>query len=406
MLTLTRSISTSRALVSPFVRRRYLSTSSVYSWGTGNDGQLGVYFVQGGKTTSFSVPTPQNVVGLNGKNVVDVSCGINHSAAVTESGQVYTWGKNNYGQLGLGDDVDGESMMIFPELVEGLKGVKITSVSCGHFHTAALSDDGHVFTWGWGGSWMNGAGALGQGDKKSRSEPQLVEALVDDGVVVKEIDCGKAHMLARSEDGTVWSWGKGEYGRLGNGGSSDQLLPEPVDLLLDIGACTQLACGSSFSLALMEDGKIFAWGRNEQGQLGIGGSMSMDVYAMEDFPVEIEGDLNGKEVLSVSAGFGQALATTADGELYQWGMGQWLAPRLVLFEDGKPRVVDADCGEKFNVAVTDDGEVYSWGKGFFQKAALGHDNQKTQKFPARIGGIQENVAGVSCGQKHTIVVTK
>ena len=125
----------------------------------------------------------------------------------------------------------------------------------------------------------------------------------------------------------VWSFGKGEYGRLGNGSSSDLLLPEPVDLLLDIGKCTKIACAVPRShFALMENGSLYAWGRNEQGQCGVGGSMSMDVYSMEDYPMEIKGDLEGKCV-DIGAGYGQALATVETGELYQWGMAQWLAPR-------------------------------------------------------------------------------
>ena len=384
-------------------KRRFLSTS-LYSWGTGTEGQLGLYFVPGGKGTSFTVPTPQIVSGLNGKNVSQISCGNNHSAVVSSDGSVYTWGKNDYGQLGLGENSD--PMVITPERVKGLEGVKIKSVKCGFYHTAALSEDGEVFTWGWGGNWMQGAGALGHGDKNTHHEPHIVEALLDDGLVIDEIECGKAHTVARTDNGELWTWGKGEYGRLGNGGSADQLLPEPVELLMDVGTCTQVACGSSFTLALMDDGSVYSWGRNEQGQLGIGGSMSMDHYAMEDYPVQIEGDLEGKVVTSVAAGFVQALASTEDNELFQWGMGQWLAPRIVLFEDGPQAIVDASCGDRFNVVVTESGDTYTWAKGYFQKGVLGHEDQKTQRFPAKVGGLDSNAIGVSCGQKHTIALVE
>ena len=132
----------------------------------------------------------------------------------------------------------------------------------------------------------------------------------------------------------------------------------------------------------------------------------MDVYSMEDYPMKIKGDLEGKRVVDIGAGYGQALAAVETGELYQWGMAQWLAPRIVLFEDGETKkITSLSCGEKFN-AVTADGDVYTWGKGFFQKKILGHEDQKTQKFPAKIEGMPSNsVRSISCGQKHTIALS-
>ena len=378
---------------------------SVMSWGMGTEGQTGHYFVPGGTGSTFTVPKPAIVQTLKGQNVVQIASGSNHNAALTDEGRVYTWGKNDCGQLGHGEGY--ENIGLVPELVTGLESVKIKQVSCGHFHTAALSEDGELYTWGWGGSFFQGAGALGHGDKTTRHEPEVVQALLDDELSVEEVQCGKAHTLLRTNDGEVWSFGKGEYGRLGNGSSSDLLLPEPVDLLLDIGKCTRIACGSSFSLALMENGTLYAWGRNEQGQCGVGGSMSMDVYSMEDYPMEVKGELEGQRVVDIGAGYGQALATVETGELYQWGMGQWLSPRIVLFEDGETKKIDSlSCGEKFNAVSTADGDVYTWSKGFFQKKMLGHEDQRTQKFPAKIEGMpSSNVRSISCGQKHTIALS-
>ena len=135
--------------------------------------------------------------------MVQIASGSNHNAAITDEGKLFTWGKNDCGQLGHGEGY--ENMGLVPELVAGLESVKIKQVSCGHFHTAALSEDGELFTWGWGGSFFQGAGALGHGDKTTRHEPEIVQALLDDGLTVEEVQCGKAHTLLRTSDGEVWS---------------------------------------------------------------------------------------------------------------------------------------------------------------------------------------------------------
>jgi len=215
------------------------------------------------------------------------------------------------------------------------------------------------------------------------------------------------HARSRTSTGEVWGWGKGEYGRLGNGGSSDQMLPEPVELLCDMGPCKAIASGASFCLAVTNEGHLYAWGRNEQGQLGIGGSMSMDVYSMEDYPLRVRGVFmeDDIKVHSIAAGVGQALATTHGGSrLFQWGMGQWLEPREFPFEEGGPELlVDMACGTNFNAVVDNKGGLYTWGKGFLQKKFLGHEHQSTEKFPAKLDSIS-NVTQVSAGGKHTIAL--
>lgn len=86
-----------------------------------------------------------------------------------------------------------------------------------------------MYTWGWGGSLWGGIGGLGHGDEKEQPRPKLVKSLLDYGCRVASVACGEKHTLILTDDGEVLTCGNGEYGRLGNGGSSDHPTPEPVD---------------------------------------------------------------------------------------------------------------------------------------------------------------------------------
>ncbi len=183
-------------------------------------------------------------------------------------------------------------------------------VEFGKSQVALLSDDGDVYTWGWGGSFFHGCGALGHGDTDTRTTPTLVETFAEDGINVTQIASGSQHMLALSDEGEVFSWGQGEYGRLGNGGGT-QKYPEPVELLLDVGAVKQIVAGMDFSAAVTEDGELYTWGRNDQGQLGHGAGMSLDMYSLEDYPRPVTA-LEGIKVKTAACGHDHMLCITED----------------------------------------------------------------------------------------------
>jgi E3 ubiquitin-protein ligase HERC2 len=406
---------------------------SAFSWGNGNDGQLGHYPEKSGVMNSYTELSPREILSLEG-DVVDVACGLAHSAAVLADGRVFTWGKNECGQLGLGPDNKERKSVPIPSEVEALRGVKISQISCGHFHTAAVDEDGVVWTWGYGGSMLFGQGGLGHGNKNSTDLPIPVDVLQEDHVHATAVACGEYHTLALSGAGELWAWGKGEYGRLGVGGASDCPLPELVDIFneMDGGSVTSIACGQASSYAVTEEGRLFAWGRNDQGQLGLGGGMSMDVYSMEEYPTEVEfnglgqrgegdaaeasegsegseGSARGRlRVRSIAGGAGHAVAVTECGLLYQWGMrGGIMAPEeLVTLSREGIKVVQASAGSNFSAAVCEDGGVWTWGKGFVQRDLLGHGVKEGKKHPTRIESLREaqRCTKVACGAKHAVVM--
>lgn len=176
-------------------------------------------------------------------------------------GRLYTWGSNQYNKLGLGD-VTAE-MEPYPRVVEALNGLEIVDISCGDYYTAAVDSEGKLYTWGWGGSTMKGAGGLGHAGGQDEPIPRLVATLVDQGVPIQAVECGEFHTVALSKDGEIWAWGNGEYGRLGDGESDTCEVPEPIEFFADENIVS-IAAGRDFTFALTDKGEFYSWGVNSR----------------------------------------------------------------------------------------------------------------------------------------------
>lgn len=221
----------------------------VWAWGDNNYGQVG-------DGTNQRKDRPVQVKGLYG--IIDVAVGNNSyedkyfTAALKNDGTVWTWGNNEYGQLGDGTTVNKNR----PVQVQGLSDV--IEIACGGLHIVALKSDGTVWTWGY-----NGYGQLGDGTTTNRSTPVKVKGLT--GVIA--IAAGKYHTVALKSDGTVWAWGRNNRGQIGDGTQTDRYEPVQVE---EIKGVTAIACGESHTAVLKSDGTVWAWGHNGYGQLGNG----------------------------------------------------------------------------------------------------------------------------------------
>ncbi|XP_062503538.1 probable E3 ubiquitin-protein ligase HERC4 [Corticium candelabrum] len=165
------------------------ATGVVYSCGIGSRGQLGLGDI---KTHT----TPQVIDLLGGINVIRISTGGWHSLALTDLGSVYSWGWNSSGQLGVSGDGKEDSndsigkFGAFPEMVDFPLECDIVQLACGSRHSAAVTRDGLLFTWGWGAY-----GQLGHGDTSNKICPTIVQKLKDDGLFVASVCCGSWHTL-------------------------------------------------------------------------------------------------------------------------------------------------------------------------------------------------------------------
>ncbi|VDK51388.1 unnamed protein product [Anisakis simplex] len=249
----------------------------VFSWGHNAFGQLGI-----GSTTVGIVP---NLVGdaLSGHNVIQIACGSHHSVAVTDRGEVFSWGRNSCGQVGIGSNVNQDlprqvtgqlcrtqSNKMFPScLIEGvhlllaqsklmpqiLANRFVRSVVCGQNNTLALTDDGEVFGWG-----FNGNGQLGAGNLSNQHSPARVIGLQN--VVIEQIACGFAHSLALSDEGQLFAWGSNTCGQLcASMARTNQT--SPVVVASTLGRVAEIAAihACNITAAVNQSGKVYMWGQ-------------------------------------------------------------------------------------------------------------------------------------------------
>ncbi|XP_061577145.1 E3 ISG15--protein ligase HERC5-like [Cololabis saira] len=201
--------------------------------------------------------TPRIPDALSNISVSQVACGSQHSVALSRDGQVYAWGKNSRGQLGLGRRKSGITP---PTHVWCLSSMPLVQVSAGGEQSFALSVSGAVFSWG-----RNDCGQLGLGDTEDRSTPTSVQCL--NLKKTSYIACGKDHTAILTKGGVVFTFGSGQHGQLGHNSLQNELCPRLVAELWGA-KVIKIACGRHHTLVLTDVRKIYAFGCQEQGQLG------------------------------------------------------------------------------------------------------------------------------------------
>jgi alpha-tubulin suppressor-like RCC1 family protein len=312
--------------------------------------------------------------------IKSLSVGAHHYAVLTEDGRVYTAGQGKYGELGLGKPF---GQIDRPRLVRDVP--KLVDVKCGVYHTIALTEAGEVLTCGWGGSFFT-TGTLGHGDKQSRPALTKVEALSGEKIIA--ISTGKDHCLCLNDKGEVFAMGRGEFGRLGTAGSGDEKVPVKLAALEGV-KVKRIASGSSFNAAITNDGSVYTWGRNDAGQLGLGVGLTFDTHSMESVPTRVEFDYestDGEEeqvhVDEVACGHRHMIARTVEGRVFTWGQRIWMKPVLVRGDDSKflaEKITHVAAGKNMSAAIRSDGSLFTWGSS--KNGQLGNGTTSPQKEP-------------------------
>jgi alpha-tubulin suppressor-like RCC1 family protein len=326
---------------------------NVWAWGKNTYGELG----SGSQIDSF---TPVAAHPLQG--FVHVSSGAEYAAGVKNDGTVWAWGSNLTGNLG-----PDASISLTPVQIPNLDS--IMSVQAGLTHTFALKNDGTL--WGWG---SNGVGQLGFGNK---SAPVASPIQVPQMEAVVGVSASYYHSLALKQDGTVWAWGDNSNGQLGDGTLVEKLSPQQVP---GLGSIIAISAGPYLNLALKQDGTVWTWGNVNLGPLGDGNDTGSSV------PVQVAG-LSG--IISVEAGNGFGMALRNDGTVWTWGynsgqLGEGttqtaLFPVQVSHLSGVAEIVAA---EDSVFAVKENGSVWVWGNNWY--GGLGNGNHLGDMTTTRI----------------------
>ncbi|KAL9263569.1 Ultraviolet-B receptor UVR8-like protein [Drosera capensis] len=334
------------------------SRTQVYSWGWGDFGRLG----HGNSSDLFS---PQPIRALDGVKIRQIACGDSHCLAVTIQGEVASWGRNQNGQLGLGTTEDS----LVPQKLLAFQGLSIKMVAAGAEHSAAVTEDGHVYGWGWGRY-----GNLGLGDREDRNVPQKVAS--SNGLKMILVACGWRHTIAVSTSGDLYTYGWSKYGQLGHGDFEDHLVPHKLEALSGH-PISQVTWCSFVQCVLVPVQPSNA---------------SVPVFSL------LVGWIPG-----ISGGWRHTMALTSDGKLYGWGWNKFgqvgvgdnvdrCSPVQVMFPHNQ-RVVQMCCGWRHSLAITERHNVFSWGRG--TNGQLGLGDSFDRNYPTIIESL--SVDG-SCGQ--------
>jgi alpha-tubulin suppressor-like RCC1 family protein len=340
---------------------------SVVFWGPDADGQAAR------PPSRTRVVTTPVVLDLPGK-ALQVALGVATQYALLEDGTVVAWGTNDEGQLGNGAMGASGQLGIYPKpsitpvRVTGLDN--IIQIEAGAKHAVALRGDGVVWAWG-----KRDNGAIGDGKPTTLRPLRAIGPTRVPGLEgIKQIAVGYSYSLALSSDGRVWSWGANSEGELGVGTRDTGWLPAEViglDRVVAIAAGSG-ASGKGISGAVRDDGTVWMWGTNTSAQMGNGeGPMSPDdPGARSPRPVQVKGVAGAK---SLSIGFGHVAALLGDGTLRMWGHDGWgqIGVGTSGYYQKKPvkvtgitNVSAVYLGGPHSFAVRSDGTLWTWGVNF------------------------------------------
>lgn len=379
--------------------------------GSGEMLQLGI------DTDTMECRRPQDVSSLQNVHIAAFAAGGGSNAVVTVSdsneSNVWTWGSNDLFALGRLTKNQDEQML--PKIIPTLKGVDIIEMSIGDNHMAALDSDGRVYTWGTYRD-LNGSLQFKPNKKEEKQlEPEIMSELKKDKII--QIASGENSTLALNSTGKIYIWGVYRYNHKSstrNSVKSSYLLPAKV---YSKEFFIKVYSGSFHHFGVSKKNELFAWGLNNYGQLGFESEENIalphKVELLNGIKIkEVDGGFHHSMLLTEDGN----VYSWGRGDYGQLGHGNAenvTQPKLIETFESLPednRVIHISCGDNHSTAVTKLGDVYTW--GFGEMCQLGHGPDEDKQIPWKINNTHEKslvtgrkVLNAKGGGQHTLFVT-
>ncbi|XP_035648076.1 serine/threonine-protein kinase Nek8 isoform X2 [Oncorhynchus keta] len=369
--------------------------SSVYTWGSG-------------------ISAPLRLPMLN-TEVLQVALGRTQKMGVTKSGRLITWEAPSVGsgEPTLPGAVEQMQPQFISRFLEGQSGVTIKSVSCGDLFTTCMTDRGIIMTFGSGSN-----GCLGHGNFNDVTQPKIVEALL--GYELVQVSCGASHVLAVTNDREVFSWGRGDNGRLGLGTQDSHNSPQQVCVPGKFEA-HRVLCGVDCSMVISTQNSILACGSNRFNKLGLDKINAAEEPAPCDQIEEVylfspvqSAPLNVDKVVYIDIGTAHSVAVTEKGQCFTFGSNQHgqlgcssrRTSRVPYPVPGLQGIIMAACGDAFTLAIGSEGEVYTWGKGARGRLGRKEEDSGIPKAVQLDESHPFTVTSVACCHGNTLLAVK
>lgn len=386
--------------------------------------------IGGGATASTENLNTTTYGGTDMLDVDDVRAGESFSLILTRSGYVYSFGSDSYGRLGNGD-LNNQTTPLLVTNANGFINGTATKVDAGWYHSLMATEDGTVYSFGFGAN-----GRLGTGNNTNQAEPVKV---LDNGTEfingdssnkVVDVSASWAHSLILTENGTVYGFGFNGEGRLGNNSTVESNVPVKI---ADNGTefvngdpnnkVVKISAGDHHSLILTEDGTVYSFGRNNVGQLGIGNTVNSSIPKKVASTADFNNGDSSNKVVDISAGEYHSLILTEDGTTYGFGsngsrqigttVGNKNVPTKleVTTEFKNDNVTSISAGFNHSLLTTKDGTAYGFGaNGSWQlgtgDAALKNTATKLVDGTSYVNGDADNITvQVSAGYSHSLILT-
>lgn len=363
-------------------------TPGVYDIYVTNDG--GTEVMAGAFTYSrvakLTGVTP-NQYELEGDRPASIAGGQHHTIVLTDSGQVFTSGSNSNGQLGTGDGADHSALTNITTSFSGT----VVQISATGNHSLALTDGGRVYGWG-----SNSNGQIGDGSIQDASRPVDITSQfkLPAGVTVRIIYAGWDASYAITNDNRIFAWGHNNQGQLGLGHTNDVLTPEQIEF--DFGNIIDFAADSHV-LVLNDAGQVYSWGNNQVGQADVSQAGS-HILVPTDITDDVLGN-SGGSIVSVHAASQASLVLMNNDTLRVWGQnddgnlglsgGSGAKVESITTVDLSQSVgdvVEVKTGFYVTMALDSDGNVYVWGRNSGGQLGLGTVGDSVST-PTRITGL-------------------